>query len=202
MTGTLLSLGHGYSARAVAKLLQPLGWQISGTTRSADKIAALKATGVTPLIVPGDPLELSGVTHLLISASPDADGDPFLPLIKEALATHTPPWIGYLSTTGVYGDHQGRWVDEKTPCTPGNQRGKWRVRAEQQWLEHDAHIFRLAGIYGPGRGPFSKVRNGTARRIIKPGQVFGRIHVEDIAQVVVASIDRPNPGRIYNVCDD
>lgn len=202
--GTLLSLGHGYSARAVAELLLPFGWTITGTTRSANKAQALESTGVTPRVVPDEDLtpDLAKATHLLISASPDADGDPFLPLIADALETHKPGWIGYLSTTGVYGDHQGGWVDEDTPCTPGNTRGKWRVQAEHQWLDHGAHIFRLAGIYGPGRGPFSKVRNGTARRIIKPGQVFGRIHVDDIAQVVVASVAKPDPGRIYNVCDD
>ncbi|MBM7068973.1 SDR family oxidoreductase [Actibacterium sp. 188UL27-1] len=204
MTGTLLSLGHGYSAKALATLLLSRGWTIIGTTRSAEKAKTLRATGVDPRTVPGDNLtaDLARATHLLISASPDENGDPFLPLIFDALKTRKPGWIGYLSTTGVYGDHQGGWVDEDTPCTPGNTRGKWRARAEQQWLDHGAHIFRLAGIYGPGRGPFAKVRNGTARRIIKPNQVFGRIHVDDIAQTVAASIAAPNPGRIYNVCDD
>jgi nucleoside-diphosphate-sugar epimerase len=113
-------------------------------------------------------------------------------------------WVGYLSTTGVYGDHKGGWVDETTPLTPNSDRGRQRVIAEAQWLATGlpVHIFRLAGIYGPGRGPFEKVRDGTARRIIKPGQVFGRIHVDDIAQVLEASINRPNPGTAYNVCDD
>ena len=114
-------------------------------------------------------------------------------------------WAGYLSTTGVYGNHDGGWVDEDTPLTPSTRRGKWRVAAEAEWQaipDLPLHIFRLAGIYGPGRGPFSKVRNGTARRIIKPGQVFSRIHVEDIAQVLAASIAQPDPGAIYNMCDD
>jgi nucleoside-diphosphate-sugar epimerase len=113
-------------------------------------------------------------------------------------------WVGYLSTTGVYGDHQGGWVDETTPLTPQSDRGRQRVLAEGQWRATGlpVHIFRLAGIYGPGRGPFEKVRDGTARRIIKPGQIFSRIHVDDIAQVLEASIRHPNPGAAYNVCDD
>ena len=114
-------------------------------------------------------------------------------------------WVGYLSTTGVYGDHQGAWVDEGTPLTPSTRRGQWRKEAEAAWAaipDLPLHIFRLAGIYGPGRGPFAKVRAGTARRVIKDGQVFSRIHVEDIAQVLAASIGRPNPGAVYNVCDN
>ena len=116
--------------------------------------------------------------------------------------------MGYLSTTGVYGDHQGGWVDETTPLTPGTKRGRIRVLAESQWqaLAKKAglplHIFRLAGIYGPGRGPFEKVKNGTARRIIRPNQYFSRIHVEDIGAVLAASIARPDPDAIYNVADD
>ena len=113
-------------------------------------------------------------------------------------------WVGYLSTTAVYGHHNGDWVDEDTPLAPTTARGAARVRAEVDWaaLGVPLHIFRLAGIYGPGRGPFEKVRDGTARRILKPGQVFSRVHVEDIAAVLQASLFQPNPGRIYNVCDD
>ncbi|MEL6265400.1 MAG: NAD-dependent epimerase/dehydratase family protein, partial [Pseudomonadota bacterium] len=113
-----------------------------------------------------------------------------------------------LSTVGVYGDRQGGWVDEDSPCRPSTARGRARLAAEEAWQAlairagFPLHIFRLAGIYGPGRGPFSKVRAGTARRIIKPGQVFSRIHVEDIATVLAASIARPAPGTVYNVCDD
>ncbi len=117
-------------------------------------------------------------------------------------------WIGYLSTTAVYGDHGGGWVDETTPLTPATKRGEWRVAAERAWQDFarkqslNLHIFRLAGIYGPGRGPFAKLRAGTARRIVKPGQVFSRIHVEDIAQTLTASMNAPNAGAVYNVCDD
>jgi hypothetical protein len=201
---TLLSLGHGFSARAVASLMLSDGWQVIGTTRKHGKVAEMEMSGVIPRVLPADLTDdFALATHLLVSAGPDGNGDPFLPDLAPVIASAPNlKWIGYLSTTGVYGDHQGGWVDETTPCTPGNTRGKWRVAAEQQWRTLGAHIFRLAGIYGPGRGPFAKVRARTARQIIKPGQVFGRIHTDDIAQVIAASIARPNPGRIYNVCDD
>ncbi|MEM7631869.1 MAG: SDR family oxidoreductase [Pseudomonadota bacterium] len=207
MTGVLFSFGHGYSAKALTRLLLPDGWRITGTTRSADRAAALAETGVTPVVFPGVPVDLDGVTHLLISAGPDAEGDPVLRVMGEEIAARADQfdWVGYLSTTGVYGDHQGGWVDEATPLTPSTRRGQWRRQAEEAWRAVPAlplHIFRLAGIYGPGRGPFAKVRAGTARRVIKPGQVFSRIHVDDIAQVLAASIARPNPGAAYNVCDD
>jgi nucleoside-diphosphate-sugar epimerase len=117
----------------------------------------------------------------------------------------TKRWVGYLSTTGVYGDHQGDWVDEDSALTPSTKRGQARVAAEAAWQEIPdlpLHIFRLAGIYGPGRGPFAKVRNGTARRIIKDGQVFSRIHVEDIALALELSLATPQAGAIYNLCDD
>ena len=204
----LLSFGHGYSAQALGRLLLPQGWQVVGTTRSEDKAAVLRAEGVTPLIWPGSDLTqaLDHATHLLISAAPDDDGDPVLRRIRADIAARAGQfaWVGYLSTTGVYGDHEGDWVDESSALTPATKRGQARVRAEADWaaLGLPLHIFRLAGIYGPGRGPFEKVRQGTARRIIKPGQVFSRIHVADIAQVLAASISRPNPGAAYNVCDD
>ena len=209
MTKTLLSFGHGFSARALTKLLLPQGWRIIGTTRSSEKAEELAASGVEPLIFPGADIRdaIAEATHLLISAGPDADGDPVLRAVGDQIAAGAPSfeWAGYLSTTGVYGDHQGGWVDETAALTPATKRGQWRVEAEAAWAAIPGlplHIFRLAGIYGPGRGPFAKVRSGTARRIIKEGQVFSRIHVDDIAQVVAASIARPNPGAVYNVCDN
>lgn len=206
---TLLSFGHGYSARALTPKLLANGWRVIGTTRSAEKADALTASGIEALIWPGNDLTstLDAATHVLISAGPDADGDPVLRTLGDAIARRAEQfeWVGYLSTTGVYGDHDGGWVDEDTALTPSTRRGQWRQQAEESWRAIPGlplHIFRLAGIYGPGRGPFSKVRNGTARRIIKPNQVFSRIHVEDIAQVLWASISSPNPGRAYNVCDN
>ncbi|MEM1374007.1 MAG: SDR family oxidoreductase [Pseudomonadota bacterium] len=206
MSGTLLSLGHGYSARALARSLVPQGWTIYGTTRSDAKLAEFEAEGVTPLLLGRDDLAqaIGASTHLLASAAPTEAGDPFLSTHADALSQRGFQWAGYLSTTGVYGDHDGAWVDETAPLTPATHRGRMRVRAEADWqaLGLPLHIFRLAGIYGPGRGPFAKVRGGTARRIIKTGQVFSRIHVDDIAQVLAASIARPRPGAIYNVCDN
>ncbi|MDO8882192.1 SDR family oxidoreductase [Pseudotabrizicola sp.] len=201
---TLLSLGHGYSADALARLLIPQGWSVIGTTRNPDKSAHLRAKGIEPLLWPGDiGPALARATHILASAAPDAAGDPFLAAAPQ-IAQAQVDWVGYLSTTGVYGDHQGAWVDEATALAPASPRGAHRVLAETQWANTDlpVHIFRLAGIYGPGRGPFEKVRDGSARRIIKPGQFFSRTHVDDIAQVLAASMVRPNPGAAYNVCDN
>lgn len=203
----LLSFGHGYSAQALSPLLLRKGWSITGTSR-----AEQHQDGVTSVIWPDADLteHLSKATHLLISIGPNEEGDPVLNALKaqiSAVASNL-EWVGYLSTTGVYGDHQGGWVDETTALRPSTKRGKYRVAAEAEWQELakesglPLHIFRLAGIYGPGRGPFSKVRNGTARRIIKENQVFSRIHVDDIAQVLLASIQQPNAGAIYNLCDD
>ena len=209
MSKVLFSFGHGYSARALAARLLPQGWRIYGTTRDATKAEALRAEGVIPLLWGTDDLTtaLQEATHLLSSAAPTEDGDPVLARHRTEIATLAPrlTWAGYLSTTGVYGDHQGGWVDEDTPLTPSTKRGRLRVAAEAEWQAIPGlplHIFRLAGIYGPGRGPFEKVRARTARRIIKPGQVFSRIHVDDIAQVLEASIMAPRPGTAYNLCDD
>ena len=211
MDKTLLIFGFGFSARAVALRLIPKGWRVIGTTRKAEKAQAMREIGVEPLIWPGEDARaaLARASHLLISAGPDDEGDPVLRHLSADIegATHL-QWVGYLSTTGVYGDHGGAWVDEATPVKPSTRRGEKRVAAEAAWVDLCTraglalHIFRLAGIYGPGRGPFAKVRAGTARRIVKPGQVFSRIHIDDIAQVVEASISHPSPGAIYNVCDD
>ena len=212
MGGTLISIGHGYCAQALAGLLRPQGWRIIATTRSAVKAEALRAQGIEALVWPGTPLApaLAEASHVLSSVAPGADGDPVLAAAGDdiAAARHL-AWVGYLSTTGVYGDHGGGWVDEDTPPTPGHARGAARVAAEADWREVCARagvplqVFRLAGIYGPGRGPFGRIRSGQARRIIKPGQVFSRIHVEDIAAALAAGIARPGSGaRIYNLCDD
>lgn len=208
MTKTLLSFGHGLSARTLTPHLVAQGWSVIGTTRSADKTDAIRQSGADPLIWPGDDCTdaLAKATHLLISAAPSADGDPVLGALADQISqAPNLEWVGYLSTTGVYGDHQGGWVDETTALKPATKRGQWRKEAEAAWLAIPGlpvHIFRLAGIYGPGRGPFAKLRAGTARRIIKENQLFSRIHVDDIAQVLLASIARPNPGAIYNLCDD
>lgn len=163
--------------------------------------------GVEMLTWPGSEITLTGVTHILSSIGPNAQGDPVLAQLHAQLTAAAPDlqWVGYLSTTAVYGDRNGEWVDETAEVAPTSERGTWRAMAEAQWQQIPQlplHIFRLAGIYGPGRGPFAKLMAGKARRIVKPGQVFSRIHVDDIAQSLLASIEQPNPGGIYNLCDD
>ena len=208
----LLIFGFGYTARCLVDEMHPAPGSVRATTRSPQKAGALRAAGVEPRIFPGTDMgaDLDWASHVLITAGPEEGRDPVLAELRDAFQRNAGrlDWVGYLSTTGVYGDHEGGWVDETTPLTPTTARGRARVAAEAEWVRlyrrHGLplHIFRLAGIYGPGRGPFEKVRNGTARRIVKPGQVFSRIHVEDIAQVVLASIAHPDPGAVYNVCDD
>ncbi|TYO89094.1 SDR family oxidoreductase [Oceanicella actignis] len=212
----MLTLGHGYCAAHLAPRLLARGWRVIGATRSPDKARALAASGVEPLLWPGDDpapaLEaLSQATHLLISAAPNPEeGDPVLARLRAPIAARAGDfsWVGYLSTTGVYGDRGGAWIDEGAERRPSTARGALRVAAEDAWSALwrerglPLHIFRLAGIYGPGRGPFAKVRAGKARRIVKPGQVFSRIHVEDVARTLEASMARPSPGAAYNVCDD
>ena len=206
----MLVFGHGYSAGFLTPLLTARGWQVTGTTR--DDPDRVSAAGAEPLLWPGSEDALRAAIPqadaILVSTAPGRDGDPVLAAFRDDLARARPRWLGYLSTTGVYGDRDGGWVDEDSVLDGSGARGQARIAAEADWQDlaraHDLplHIFRLAGIYGPGRGPFQKVRDGTARRIIKPGQVFSRIHVEDIAQVLMASIDAPAPIGIYNVCDD
>ena len=205
-----LILGHGYTARHLSRLLVPLGWHVTGTTRAhPDRVAK---SGAVPLLWPGEDQAvreaIASADAVLISAAPTAMGDPVLQAFSDAIGASPARWLGYLSSTSVYGDRQGGWVDEDSALSPSTERGGERVRAERDWQELaraqelPLHIFRLAGIYGPGRGPFAKLRAGTARRIIKPDQVFSRIHVDDIIQVLLASLKRPAPGTIYNVCDD
>jgi nucleoside-diphosphate-sugar epimerase len=208
MTHRLLCFGLGYSARYLADRLRRRGFSVVGTCRTAQSAAALGDAGIEPLIFDGQhPLAadaFAGVTHVLSSIPPDADGDPAWRLHRDWFDAHAGAlaWIGYLSTTGVYGDTGGGWVDESSPLAPSNDRSQRRVLAERQWLGSRAHVFRLPGIYGPGRSALDQVRAGTARRVEKPGQVFSRIHVEDIAATLEASIDRPRGGAIYNVADD
>lgn len=210
-TGHLFCFGLGYSALALAERLLARGWRVSGTCRGADKQQALRARGIDAYLfdrarpVADLGAKLSGVTDLLASVPPDDAGDPVIDIhgAEIAKARHL-QWIGYLSTTGVYGDCDGAWVDETSPLKPSGARGMKRLKAEEAWaaLPQPAHLFRLAGIYGPGSSALDSVREGRARRVVKPGQVFSRIHVADIASVLIASMARPNPGAAYNVCDD
>lgn len=209
----LLCFGLGYSARILADRLRREGWGVRGTSRSLEQVAALRAVGYEAHRFDREhPLPsgaFAGVTHVLVSVPPDETGDPVLDVhAGEIAAIPGLAWLGYLSTTGVYGDRAGGWVEEESELLPTGPRGRRRVMAEAGWLElrrrHGVpvHIFRLAAIYGPCRSPFEALRAGTAKRIAKPGQVFSRIHVDDLASVLIASIERPRSGAIYNVCDD
>jgi nucleoside-diphosphate-sugar epimerase len=214
-TPRLFCFGLGYSARVLAARLGARGWRIAGTTRGAEAADSLRGEGFETFVFDrGCPLDdpgaaLAGTTHLLSSVPPDEAGDSVIDHhAADIVACRSIAWAGYLSTTGVYGDRDGDWVDEDSAIEPTGERGRRRVAAEQAWLALHAahglpvHLFRLAGIYGPGRNALATVRAGAAKRIDKPGQVFSRIHVEDIATVLEASIARPDPGRAYNVCDD
>ena len=211
----LFAFGLGFSAQALAERLAAKGWEIAGTARDVGKIGHLAGRGYAVVQYAGEaensalPEALRGTTHLLHSIPPGPQGDPVLAHYrKELTALSSLEWIGYLSTVGVYGDQEGRWVDEDTPTKPNSARTEARVEAEKAWLAFGeeagakVQIFRLAGIYGPGRCVFDKLKAGTARRINKDGQVFSRIHVYDIASVLEASITRPRAGAIYNVADD
>ncbi|MFM2130188.1 MAG: hypothetical protein RL477_1734, partial [Pseudomonadota bacterium] len=197
----LFCFGLGYSAAALARPVLARGWQVAGTVRAAEKAAGLKAQGIAVVLFDGKQSmpdgALDGATHVLVSVPPDAAGDPVLRLARAAIAAARPAWIGYLSTTGVYGNRDGGRVDEGSALKPTAERARRRVQAELDWLHFGesaglaVHVFRLAGIYGPGRSVFDDLRAGTARRIDKPGHVFSRIHVDDIARVLLASIGRP-----------
>jgi nucleoside-diphosphate-sugar epimerase len=211
--GKLFCFGLGYSAVALADALLAAGWSAAGTCRTTEKQGDFARRGIAAhLFERGRPLDetaLDGVTHVLQSIPPDDGGDPVLAMHGATLAClQQLRWFGYLSTTGVYGDCGGDWVDEHSDLQPTGERGRRRVAAEVGWsrLLHaeglPLHVFRLAGIYGPVRSALDNLRAGTAKRVIKPGQVFSRIHVADIVQVLRASMARPNPGAVYNVCDD
>ncbi|WP_321499592.1 SDR family NAD(P)-dependent oxidoreductase [Breoghania sp.] len=209
----LFVFGMGYSALAfVEKMRDRLDW-VGGTTRSVEKAASLLERGITPFLFdgtsPGDGIAeaLAEATHLLVSIAPDEDGDPVLLQHGGDLEAANLSWIGYLSTIGVYGNHDGAWIDEYTQAAPLSERSKRRLEAENGWLEFAEEtgipvgIFRLSGIYGPGRNALLNLEEGKARRLIKPGQVFNRIHVDDIAGALEAASLSPDT-RIYNVTDD
>ena len=202
MTGetVLLIFGLGYCGRAVARAAAAAGFRVLGTTRAGGE-GSLPFAEAAPA--------LATATHLLITAAPDEGGDPVLARYgAEIAAAPRLRWIGYLSSTGVYGDHAGAFVDEATPPRPAAPRARRRVAAERAWQDFAGRgavdLFRLAGIYGPGRSVLDDLRAGRARRIIKPGQVFSRIHRDDIARAVLAAMaNAPARGaRVFNLADD
>lgn len=211
----LLILGLGYSAGYFAREAMAQGWEVTGTSRSAERAGELSREGIHTLVYGGFAVSralsaaVAEADAVLVSTQPAEDGDPVLAsLAGELAAAPKLRWIGYLSTIGVYGDHGGAWIDETTPPRLASERSKQRVAIEEGWLDlgrssgKAVQIFRLAGIYGPGRNPIAKLRAGTAARLVKPGQVFNRIHVDDIAGVLLASLERPRGGAVYNVSDD
>jgi hypothetical protein len=217
-TPKLFCFGYGYTCTFLGESLKnsPENWILSGTTRGMTKRTALRNIGIDAHIFDkekplADPTQwLHNTTHLLISTPPDADGDFVFNHHADDIISMAPhlKWVGYLSTTGVYGDRDGAWVDETSETRPSSIRGTRRKLAEDQWLSLyrdyniPVHIFRLAGIYGPGRSAIDSVRVGIARRIMKPGHAFCRIHVDDIVQILLASMTNPHPGQIYNMADD
>ena len=215
----LFCFGYGYTTAALGSALSDSGWQVAGTRRQTGAQAGEQAGGINLLTYDGGndsgglpaPVvqALSEASHLLFSIPPEETGDPALAAL-EAAGVELPSlqWAGYLSTTGVYGDTGGAWVDESSPTAPVSTRSRNRVKAEIQFRDWamargiPGFIFRLAGIYGPGRTPFRQLRNGDARRIYKPGQVFSRIHLADIVQALTAAIANPAAAGTYNLCDN
>ncbi len=195
----LLIFGLGYSGRAIAKTAVAAGWRVSATTRSV----AAAEPGVTLLPFSKAAPAIASATHILSTAAPDETDDPVLARYHAALKAAPAKWLGYLSTTGVYGDAGGSWVDEDTPPKPGSDRTRRRIAAEHAWasLEKPLAIFRLAGIYGPGRSMLDDLRAGQARHVLKPGHFFGRIHRDDISQAVLAALGK-NATGIFNLSDD
>ncbi|MEO3997226.1 SDR family NAD(P)-dependent oxidoreductase [Mesorhizobium sp. CAU 1732] len=229
MTSRFFIFGAGYSGLAIAREAIEAGGMAAGTTRSPEKAKALGAAGVTPLLFDGTSLSpeiadaLHETTHLVISIAPDhgmrgegadssqprASVDPVLAVARDTIARSMPAlrWVGYLSTVGVYGDHDGAWIDEDSACNPTSRRSQMRLEAENEWLALGKQtglpvaILRLSGIYGPGRNGLVNLASGTAKRIIKPGQVFNRIHVGDIAGAAML-LAASESGGIFNVTDD
>ncbi|CAN1514749.1 WcaG Nucleoside-diphosphate-sugar epimerases [Caulobacteraceae bacterium] len=209
----LLTFGYGFTGQALARRLMPDGWRATAVVRSEATAAKARAHGVAPVATddrPGLVEALKTATAILITAPPTEAGCPGLNTLIPALAEANafPDWIGYLSTTGVYGDREGRWVFEAGPLSARSVESARRVSAERDWRQVGRGMgltvtaFRLPGIYGPGRSALDRARDGTAHGIVKPGQVFSRIHVDDIASGLAASIARPRAGASYNLCDD
>ena len=211
----MMIFGAGFSGRAIAAAAQAQGATVAGTTRSAEKCATLETAGIRPFLFDGSALspelerEMAEATHLVQSIAPGREGDALVRLTASDLRARMPKlqWIGYLSTIGVYGDRQGEWVDESASTRPVPERSRERVVAEDAWMKigGDAGlpvaVLRLSGIYGPGRNAFVNLEKGTARRLIKPGQVFNRIRVEDIGRAALFLANR-GTGGVFNITDD
>lgn len=205
MTQTLTLIGLGYTGAALAALALRGGWRVVATARDPARLAAPPGVEVVPF---ADGAALRAATHLVATAPPGPEGDPVWAAHSEALRAAPLRWVGYISTTGVYGDRGGAWVDETTPPTPTQDRSRRRVAAEGQWAELAGRaavdLFRTGGIYGPGRSPLDEMRAGTARRVVRPGHRFSRIHRDDIARALFAAASRPPAAgvRVLHLVDD
>jgi nucleoside-diphosphate-sugar epimerase len=210
MTTRLFIFGLGYSGLEIARLARVQGWRVAGTCTTEEKARTLSAQGIEAHVFDGSaplpPASFGEATHVVCTVAPGAAGDPALRTCRALLLRAR--WLGYLSTTGVYGDHDGAWVDETTPTIATQPRSLQRLDAERSWQDvatesgATLHVFRLPGIYGPGRSTLDRVADGTARRIDKPGQFFSRIHVADLAASVLKAMDREAGIEIWNVADD
>lgn len=200
----LFVFGLGYSAQQLASRLMPAGWQVAGTVRTEAKAAALRGQGIAAQVWSGEgPVEVPDGAHWLITLPPGKDGCPAALSVMDCNGMQRS--VTYLSTTGVYGDMNGGWVNEWSPVSPGSPRGAARVKAEGQWQAlagDNARLVRLPGIYGPGRSAFDRLREGTAQRIVKEGQVFSRVHVDDIASGLEALMHRPDVTGVFHLCDE
>lgn len=213
MNGAFLFLGYGYTAAALARLLRADGRALKASARTPESAAALEREGVAPVMWSSAGLArgaFDGVDSILISTPPTRRACPALAAAGESIAERVGAirWIGYLSSNGVYGDYGGAWVDEDSALRPTTERARERIAAEAAWAAFGVEwavpvkIFRLPGIYGPGRSALDSVREKRAKRIVKPGQVFNRMHVDDIAAALMASLEKPGAGELFNLSDD
>lgn len=198
-----LVVGLGFVGRAFARALVARGYSVRATSRDPAGCAPEPGVTLERLARGAPPPELRGLDVLLSTVPPDVEGDPALDLLEAGLRAAPPAWLGYLSSTGVYGDHGGAVVTEASETRPSSDHARRRLAAETRWRAlPGVHIFRLGGIYGPGRSALDEVRAGRARRVVKPGHRTARIHVDDAVGALLASLDRPRPGAVYNVVDD
>jgi nucleoside-diphosphate-sugar epimerase len=205
----VLILGCGYVGTGFGEAMVRRGARVYGTCRTSPRAEVLRAASIMPILFDGVPTgeirEIAAASDVILASIPPSDtGDASFLALEKVLRARSETWIGYLSTTGIYGDRQGGWAFEDDVPTPESREALRRADAERAWqsLPSAAHIFRLPGIYGPGRSALDQVRSGSARRIDRTGQVFSRAHREDIVTALLASYARPNPGRSYNICDD
>jgi nucleoside-diphosphate-sugar epimerase len=211
MNKKVIIFGNGYVSKSLIHKLKDFGWTIFCTSRKVDLRKPIKDENVTIINFLDSSLSsIIETSNILLSTAPPNTEmiDPVLEKYADVISETQFDWIGYLSSTSVYGNHDGAWVDEETECRPSNDKSKIRLLAEKQWLDlyfkhnQPVHIFRLSGIYGPGRNCLEDIIAGKDHTIVKEDQYFSRTHVDDICQAMIASINCPTAGEIYNISDD